>query len=164
MKTLKLVAICSALASSAAFSATAVKTPIIVSSSGGGHMPREWSFYKTCEVFADKIVVTSRFASGEIITKEEHPISIAGTTKLAAIILKAETEGVDSTENSMCDGPTSGIYGNKIAQNGSVEQVTLFSSGGCGSPRLERSGPYAFILKNIIGTYCPEAITGPQAP
>lgn len=128
--------------------------PIIEKSSGGGFTPPEWSQFETCQIFQNKVVITKSFAGGELVTKEVRSLSVSGTGSLLGVVAKASLEALESRENGLCDAPTTQITASLIAPNDTIEKVVLFSSGGCGTPRLERNGAYASALKEVVNSYC----------
>ena len=153
MKKFALVAMTAlTLVSSSAFAR--FNGPILVKTSGGGFTPPEWSMNETCEVFATKVVITRTYGQGELVAKEVRPLSLTGTSGLAGLAAKAAVETLDQQENNLCDAPGTSIYINQIQPNDTVNQVTLFSSGGCGSPRLQRNGGYAAALRDLVSQYC----------
>lgn len=140
-------------------SVLAASSGVIVSKrSGGGNTPREWSNFETCEVFTDKLVHTKTFASGAVVVKEEHAITVSGSMSFADVVAKAKEEILDSSDNFMCDAPSTEIVAFATAADNSSSEVLLFSTGGCGGQRLERSGAYTYILTSLVDKYCPTTI------
>ena len=127
--------------------AQAADLPLITKSSGGGLSPIEWVRNEQCEVFADRAVITKTYGGGQnrVQLKEERKIAITGGVH--DLINKALAEKVEEKQSGLCDAPSTHIS----FDNGKV----LFSSGGCGSPRRDRSGPNAEALKSIVNAYCP---------
>lgn len=127
--------------------------PLITKSSGGGFMMPEAAGGETCQVFSDKVVITHFFGHSTptaLSLVEEKKITLSGNVQ--AVIEKTKAEELTSKPNGLCDGPATGIY----VQPTSGEAVTLFSTGGCGSPRRSRDGMYSGKLKEIVNLYCPK--------
>ena len=59
---------------------------------------------------------------------------------------RALKEKIEEKENGLCDAPGTSIK---------MGVELLFATGGCGSPRKDRVGPFSTALKNVVNTYCP---------
>lgn len=133
------------------FSVFADDNPVLVKTSGGGYMHPAYQSYETCRVFKDKILIEKHFGSAQIgndvVMTQVVPVSFQGN--LENMIVLAQSEPLQKTENGMCDGPATVIMAN-LAQ----ESVTLYSTGGCGTDKEDRSGPNSSHLKKIIDAYC----------
>lgn len=124
--------------------------PLIVKSSSAGFAPVDYVFGEKCEVYADKVVITKAYGMGETKTELSQTIPVKITGNLDLLLEKVAQETLEEKENMMCDAP-----GTSIRAMGS-EDIVLYSTGGCGSPRLERVGPFSTRLKNMVNFYCPK--------
>ena len=135
------------------YSVLASASPLITKVSGGGFTPQEYAGYEKCEVYADKVVITHQMGMHTptaIQLKETRPLAIQGD--LNAVIVGAKQEKLEQKDNFLCDAPGTSIVAHLPAQ----EEVMLFTTGGCGSPRQERVGALSAKLRNIVGLYCPK--------
>lgn len=126
--------------------------PLITKSSGGGFTAPEHAGYERCEVFANKVVITHQMGMHTptaLQLTEERKVNLTGDVKL--VIEKAREERVEEKPNFLCDGPSTGVVAN---QGNKEEDVLLFSTGGCGSSRKERSGVFSSKLRQIADLYC----------
>jgi hypothetical protein len=121
---------------------------LVTKSSYPGYTSPDWVRTERCEVYLDKVVITRNFGySGEsgFTATETRPVTI--TPSILAVIERAKTEELKETPNGLCDGPGTGV---------SSGELVLFSTGGCGSPRLERNGGGSRMLRDLADTYCPK--------
>jgi hypothetical protein len=130
-------------------------SPLIVKSSGGGLISGDWATSESCTVYADKVEISRHFGYGDgaFTTTEQRAFQIDGD--IAGAIADAAAASLEATDNFLCDGPSTSVAANKIAADGTVEQVLLFATGGCGSPRQLRSGGAAYRLKALVDAFCP---------
>lgn len=136
----------------AGYAVAAPQKPLISKSSGGGFMAPEYAGHERCEVYSDKVVITHEMGMVQATAlklTEERKINLSGDVKL--VIEKAREEKVEEKDNFLCDGPSTSI----VANVGNEETgVLLYSTGGCGSPRKERTGVYSSKLRQIADLYC----------
>jgi hypothetical protein len=118
--------------------------PLVVKVNHPGYVLPQHRRTEICELYQDHIDITVRTEEGS--TTERRPVEIR--SDLAALVSAARTADITSTENFLCDGPSTAIY---LAD----DEATLYSTGGCGSPRRERQGQAAAALIDIIVAYCP---------
>lgn len=139
-----------------AFAAHAADQPIIVKINGPGYTSAEWVRVERCEVYADHATITKQFGAPEnekpVVFSRMEALQLAGG--LTALLARAAKEPLQSKPNNLCDAPETRVY-SPVRARGEKETV-LFSSGGCGAPRLLREGPAADALRGIINTYCPK--------
>lgn len=148
MKHRILTALAGLLAAPLAFSGPQA---LITKSNGTGFTLPEYTRYETCEVFRNQVVITQRFGFAEELgfTKREvRRISLEGA--IEKVIETAAQEELQKKDNFLCDAPST-----SVSFRGTPEPLVLFSSGGCGSPRLERQGPASLMLRELIDQYCP---------
>ncbi|HUP57220.1 MAG TPA: hypothetical protein VM598_07185 [Bdellovibrionota bacterium] len=139
-----------ALASVLLFSSAAfAEGPYIIKSSHSGFTPPEYVRHETCEVLSDRVRITRHLGSGEagVETVEEKKLAISPT--IANVIARAQAEPVVERANGLCDGPST-----TIATSLRGPEHVLFTTGGCGSSRKERNGPYSKILRELVDQYC----------
>lgn len=129
--------------------------PLIVKSNYPGFVHPDWFQSESCALFADRLEITHQYGAGEhaVVTVETRNVSISPEVNDA--IAQASEASVTETDNGLCDGPSSSIVANLKKADGSYEEVSIFTTGGCGSPRRERDGVKASHLKNIILNFCP---------
>jgi len=126
--------------------------PLITKSSGGGFMMPEYAGFERCEVYADRVELTGGYGFSvptALQTQETRQFKITGD--IALVIKKATEEQVTEKPNSLCDGPSTGIYAHLDGQ-----EVLLYSTGGCGSPEKSRNGGNSNKLKQIVNQFCPK--------
>ncbi|MEZ4743367.1 MAG: hypothetical protein R3B45_13125 [Bdellovibrionota bacterium] len=111
-------------------------SPILIKANNTGFVHPDWAQAERCEVYSDKVVITSYFGQGEnsFVVTEEKSISV-DEGNIANIIIKAANSDLIESENNLCDAPSTAIMAYLNTQDGnSVKRVTLFSTGGCGVP------------------------------
>jgi len=80
---------------------------------------------------------------------EERKITLTGNVK--KVIELAKEEKVEEKDNMLCDGPST-----SIVAGGENDGVLIYSTGGCGSPRKQRTGVNSQKLRSIVDIYCPQ--------
>lgn len=124
----------------------------LLKTSGGGMVVQEFARTQTCKLYKSdssseyKMLIEEQY--GPVKTKEFVKLTITG---LEGLISNSEKEVVVKKPNYLCDAPESTYF----AINTRGERVELFQSGGCGSPRINRAGPYSAHLRSILDRYCP---------
>lgn len=123
------------------------QVPLVIKESHSGHVAPAYVRMEKCELYLDKVDITRSFGTGDdrVTLTEKRPVSLSREAMLSVSL--AKLEAVAETDNRLCDGPSTSIH----FYDGQV----LFSTGGCGSPRKEREGPYSQRLRAILDTYCP---------
>ncbi len=124
-----------------------IELPLITKSSGSGFVMFDFIRNETCEVFADRVVVNKSF--GGLTVVETHLINLVGD--IQAVLSSAKADELTETDNFLCDAP-----GTFISANLNGEEVVLFSSGGCGSPKQVRNGSASQLLADLVTSYCPK--------
>jgi hypothetical protein len=127
--------------------AIASPTALITKSNHPGFVHPDFARGEKCEVFQDSVVITHEYGygPGAVVTTEKRDFKLTGD--ITALIKKAASEVLEEKENGLCDGPST-----FISAQGDVE---LFETGGCGSPRRERQGGAAYLLRDIVDQFCP---------
>ncbi|WP_408098660.1 hypothetical protein ACJVC5_07035 [Peredibacter sp. HCB2-198] len=133
-------------------SAFADRQPFITKVSSTGFMPVEWSRSDKCEVFDTEVLLTRTYGR----TSVQYMFPFSSEESLNELIEKAQSERIKLEDNYMCDGPSTVIKARFVVE-GSEEaaEVLLYSTGGCGSPKKVRVGPYSSALVDIASTFCP---------
>lgn len=124
--------------------------PLIIKMSATGFTPIEWARTERCEVFSDQVLMTRTYARTEV--KYEFPFTLQGS--IEHLIEEAADEKMTSEPNYMCDGPSTSVKAT-YQKDGIAQEVLLYSTGGCGSPKKQRSGPNSLALIDIASTFCP---------
>ena len=128
--------------------------PMITKSSFSGYTPEEWRMVETCDVYQDRVEIIHQYGSNSLGIKEIRKVAISGEKTLADLVLLAEHEPIDKTENGLCDGPSTVTTGVKVLSGDALSKVIMFSTGGCGTPRQQRNGPYSNMIRDFVGQYC----------
>lgn len=125
---------------------------LVTQVSASGYVMPDWRRAERCEIFLDKVVIARTLggeeADGGFTVVEEHAITIS--TGIHKIIERAATEPAASTPNGICDGPSK-----EITAGAALSPLTLFATGGCGSPRIERQGGASSMLLELVRRFCP---------
>lgn len=148
MKARLLLALAACLAAPSAFSAD---KPLITKTNATGFTSVEYTRHETCAVYLHQVVITQRFGYSEELgfTKSEvRPITL--DSSIQRVIATAAQEELLKNDNLLCDGPST-----TMQSFAGGEPIVLFATGGCGSPRLDRQGPAALMLKELVDQYCP---------
>lgn len=136
---------------SAAFAAD----PLVVKSNYPGYVHPAWLRTETCEIFADRVVITRRFGAlddGSFTTSESRAVTVSDG--IEQVIANAAGETLGETPNGLCDGPSTQVSARRAGERG--EELVLFNTGGCGSPRQERDGVFTKMLRDLVDVYCPK--------
>jgi hypothetical protein len=130
----------------ASISVAAEEKPYITKTSGGGYVHPDYTQWEKCEVYRDHVLVSKLYGSGDTktVSNEVRPVKFDGN--LSEVVKKAAAEKVVEKDNGLCDGPSTTIK---------AEDVVIFSTGGCGSKRIAREGPFSRRLTLIVDNYCP---------
>lgn len=145
MKVLSVVAFL--VLSSTAFAA--LKTPLLVKSSGSGFTPPEHRRGETCEVFEDGVVIRRIYGTTQVVEK----LNVTVSESIKEQIIAASKAEIVAKDNTLCDGPSTSIVANLVSVD---DRILLYATGGCGSPRKTRQGTAASMLTAIVDTYCPK--------
>jgi len=135
----------------AATCALAQEPALITKTNSTGFTMPEYARSETCEVFQNKVVITTRFGAfdeNSVTNQEVRRIQLSAS--IYNVLKKAAAEPLTSSDNYLCDGPSTSINSRH-----SGKSTVLFTTGGCGSPRLDRSGASARILIDLVSSYCP---------
>jgi hypothetical protein len=133
-----------------ALSATALaELPLIEKHSGNGFVQADWRRSESCRVFLDRVEITRTY--GDLATIETRQLGV-NEASLMIMIGSARAEKEVSKPNYLCDGPSTSAY---ITGQNAEKNLTLFSTGGCGTPSMTREGNATRILMDMLGTYCP---------
>jgi hypothetical protein len=110
----------------------------------------DYRFSKTCRLYPDRLEVIQNLA-GSMVTETRGQID---ASQLAPLLSNAVIEAINNEDNNLCDGPRTTIKGRSPDASGDASFL-LFTSGGCGSPRQTRSGGAAWLLIQLIDSWCP---------
>ncbi len=106
---------------------------------------------ETCEVFGNRVVITHKFgAFGDSSFTSQEVRRLKLSDSISKAVTAAAEEALNKSGNYLCDGPSTTITSNRAGQ-----KFVLFSTGGCGSERLERQGGAARMLMDLVSNYCP---------
>ena len=133
------------------FSASADRQAFIVKSSSTGFGPIEWARSEKCEVFDTEVILTRSYARSTV----NYQIPFSSDDSLNELIDKARQERLRLDDNYMCDGPATVIKARFVMEGSDAEEILLYSTGGCGSPKKVRQGPNSSALMDIASTFCP---------
>ena len=122
----------------------ALVAPLLIKVSNTGFVPPEWARSEKCEVGESQIILTRTYSFKSI--QYQFPYETEENT-IEDMIEKARHERLVIQDNHLCDGPSTVIK--------AVDDLLLYSTGGCGSPKKIRQGPYSLALRDIASTFCP---------
>lgn len=121
----------------------ALMTPLLIKVNHTGFVPPAWARSEKCEVFETEILLTRTYAKKSI--HYQFPYQDDGA--IEELIEHARHEKIVFQDNNLCDGPATVIKAG--------EDLLLYATGGCGSPKKTRQGPYSSALRDIASTFCP---------
>lgn len=124
--------------------ALALMSPLLIKASNTGFTPPQWARSEKCEVGQSEIILTRTYAHKTI--HYQFPYHTEEGT-IEEMIEKARHEKIFFQDNNLCDGPST------VIKTG--DDLLLYSTGGCGSPKKIRQGPYSLALRDIASTFCP---------
>lgn len=122
----------------------ALVAPLLIKVSNTGFVPPEWARSERCEVGESKVILTRTYSFKKI--QYQFPFETEENT-IEDMIEKARHEKLVFQDNHLCDGPSTLIKAG--------DDLLLYSTGGCGSPKKIRQGPYSLALRDIASTFCP---------
>lgn len=120
-----------------------------------GYVMDEHYHATSCELFASGHVIrTTTKGSARVATYETMKIELSMET-VRSLMLQAVSEEMEETDNYLCDAPSTAMIA-YVEKNVSPDGIhTLYSTGGCGSPRLRTVGPASKKLFALLAKYCP---------
>ncbi|WP_440056887.1 hypothetical protein ACSLBF_18570 (plasmid) [Pseudoalteromonas sp. T1lg65] len=147
------------LVSLSLFATAAAAQPLITKTSGSGFVMPDYVKTETCEVFSNYVKVDTQYGVYEgrkLSTSETINQQINNHADINKLIALAAEEELAVTGNYICDAPGTAITASYFdANTAEYKDVVLFRSGGCGSDRLERNGPFSNMLKSVVNKHCP---------
>jgi hypothetical protein len=130
--------------------ALSVMAPFLLKVSGTGFVHPDWARSEKCEVFNDHVLMTRSYARESL----QYIFPYRSENAVLDLIGKAMEEEVEQEPNYMCDGPATYIKAT-VQKDGVDQDLVLYSTGGCGSPKIMRQGPNTSALIDIESTFCP---------
>ncbi|WP_141735148.1 hypothetical protein [Oligoflexus tunisiensis] len=131
--------------------AFAQEAALITKTNATGYTAPEHVRLETCELFLDKVIITNQYGADADSTVTSREVrNVTFSESIFNILEQAGAETLSSSNNYVCDGPTTSISSHHAGTD-----LVLFETGGCGSPRLERQGAASLILLDMITAYCP---------
>lgn len=134
-------------------SASAQTSAIITKVNRSGYTSPEYRRYETCEVYLDRVVVTTEMGQGEnqppVTMTRTHPITLS--SNIYDMVRRANLETYKTSQVQVCDAPTTEVR----AAAPDVPSFPLFESGSCSVGRAERIGGSSYQLRAIVDTFCP---------
>lgn len=125
--------------------------PIITKSNSTGFTLIDFVRTETCNVYRNRVEIISTYGGEPGRSyKTKETIRFRASKGIYDVLAGAVQEELVSSMFSVCDGPSTIITANYLGVD-----YTLFSTAGCGSPRLERVGNLSRILVNTVDKYCP---------
>lgn len=125
--------------------------PLVVKSSGPGFTFAEAVRSETCTVYRNRVIIEKQFGGGENRFETTQIVLHSVSDGIDSVIKKSAAEHLEVGSNYICDLPSTSIYSFQ-----GKSQVTLFRSGGCGSPREEREGVFSKMLVDLVDQFCPQ--------
>lgn len=125
---------------------------LLIKSAYSGFTMPQYAYSLVCEVHADKVVVKHGFGYGAdgLSYTETKPVTIGGD--ITALLRKSMDETVES-HDTPCDGPSDELKGYLPEAE---DFVVVQTSGGCGTPSIDHSGPASTVIKNLVASICPK--------
>lgn len=130
--------------------ALTVMAPFLIKSSGSGFVHPNWARSEKCEVFDSHILMTRTYARESL----EYIFPYKTESSIEEMIENALQEKVVQEPNYLCDGPSTFVKA-QFQKDGVERDLVLYSTGGCGSPKITRQGPFSSALIDIASTFCP---------
>ena len=125
--------------------------PIITKSNFSGYTFPDFVRSETCNVYRNRVEIISTYGSErDRKYKTKEIIRVRASKGVFDVLEGAVQEELTSSLINVCDGPSTVITANYWGV-----EYTLFSTAGCGSPRLERVGNLSKMLVDTVSKYCP---------
>lgn len=132
--------------------------PILGKYNHPGYVMREHYYGTACEVFRGGHVIKSiskGTPAGEIVTTQETMDLGMDMAEVRTLITEALTEKTEETDNYLCDGPSTMMIAYVEKHISPEGMQTLYSTGGCGSPRIRTVGASSKKLFHLLAKFCP---------
>lgn len=132
--------------------------PILGKYNYPGYVMKQHYYATECEVFSRGHVIksiTKGTPEGDMVTIQETMTLEMGMDEVRALILDAISEKTEETDNYMCDGPSTEMIAYVSKELSPEGMQRLYSTGGCGSPRIRKIGPASKRLFGLLAKYCP---------
>jgi hypothetical protein len=143
----KLLLVFCVFVGSTAFATVPTKELLLEKTSVTGYVKADWANSESCEIYSNGEVIVSRTFGGNnakaFTTKEVKKIEFSG--EFTGAMEAAKVENLRTFANNLCDGPSTRVVG-----------YLNYETGGCGSPRKNREGGTAEMLRRFIGSFCPQ--------
>jgi hypothetical protein len=155
MKTMFVSALLGSLALSTMAEARYVG-PILVKETKTGFVLPEFSKAEKCEIFADRVVLTTKFASG-LQSVTTTPNSLQGDVQG---LLQKASKGTQVKVAGPADAPSVRHFGNIINANDSVSYVGLTYENSANGEFIINQSVEARTLRFVIDSLCPNTLKG----
>lgn len=132
--------------------------PILGKYNYPGYVMKEHFLSTACEVFSSghMIKTTSRGTpEGEIVSESETMKMEMSMDEVRELITSAMNEKIEVTENWLCDGPSTEMIAYVTKEVSPEGMQRLYSTGGCGNPRIRTVGKASKKLFEMLAIYCP---------
>lgn len=121
----------------------ALMTPLLIKINNTGFVPPQWARSEKCEVFETEVLLTRTYSHKKV----SYQFPYEGEDDIREMIELARAERIVLQDNHLCDGPATVIK--------AADDLLIYATGGCGSPKKIRQGPYSSALRDIASTFCP---------
>jgi hypothetical protein len=133
--------------------------PVLVKETKTGFVLPEFAKAEKCEIFADRVVITTKFASG-LQSVTTTPNSLQGDVQG---LLQKASKGTQVKVAGQTDAPSVRHFGNIINPNDSVSYVGLTYENSATGEFIINQSAEARTLRFVIDTLCPNTQQGSTA-
>ncbi len=132
--------------------------PILGKYNYPGYVLKQHYHATECEIFASGYMVKTisrGTPEGEIVSTSESMKMEMSAEEIRQLISLAVNEKTEVTENWLCDGPSTEMIAYVSKELSPEGMERLYSTGGCGSPRIRTVGEASKKLFEMLSLHCP---------
>ena len=125
--------------------------PWAVKTYNNGFVRQEDVRWESCELYDYRVVIKRQY--GKIRTGQVVHLDTRGS--YAVLSKQAYAEEVTEGGPAPCDVPATRVTVTRWLPEAGPQPFTIYSSAGCGSTPMQRTGPASRTFMDILGHYCP---------
>ncbi len=134
--------------------------PLLVKETRSGYTAPELAKAEKCEIFADRVVLTTRFGGSGLQSVKTTQVAFQGD---AQGFLQKASKGNQAKYSASVDGTSVRHFGFLINPNDSTSYVGLYYENSSTGELIVNQSSEARLLKNVIDTLCPNTLQGSDA-
>lgn len=134
--------------------------PLLVKETRSGFTLPELARSEKCEIFADRVVLTTKFGGTGLQSVKTTQVAFQGDSQG---FLQKASKGNQAKYSASVDGTSVRHFGFIINPNDSSSYVGLYYENSATGELIVNQSSEARLLKNVIDTLCPNTLQGSDA-